>query len=696
MKFIVCDSIGKTLQLVILVASSTALLLATAGFAANDWFSSRAQLMSQLLSDALIIGHNTQAALLFDDVEAANRTLFSLTGEGSVVGAAIYDKADRLFAFYQNTSQPLPEKPLPNSQGKYQGLLYAQMPIRAQGELVGSILLLADNSEWQEQQRIRIVMALTLFALSLLWALFISSRLQGLVTRPLLNLTKTARRITQSRDYSLRAEVQSQDEIGLLANDFNAMLNEIQLRDAGLRQAQEQLEDKVAERTKELKLLARRFEHQAFHDALTGLANRVTFDRCLQDGIAHVRLHNESLSVLFLDVDRFKVVNDTLGHGIGDLLLEETAERLKTCLRKGDTLARLGGDEFAVLLVDITPGATGDLAAAMIAEVRRPMQLNGHILQLTASIGISVFPTDGDSADELLKNADTAMYRSKDRGRDRFTFFAPDMNARVERRLILENKLRRAVDESIFTRVYQPKWSCIDQRLIGVEVLLRWLDPEEGEMSPEEFIPLAEECGLIADIDLWVLEHACRDILTLHEQGFDQLQLSVNYSPSHFSRNRASLDVEKALTRTGFPGHRLELEITESLIGPEVDNVLEQLKEVNQLGVEISIDDFGTGYSSLSRLKQLPLHTLKIDRSFIQDLDRNSDDETLVKTIIVMAHNMNLKVVAEGVETAEQYDFVCRHGCDVVQGYRFGKPVVLQELLEMAQRQNRAPEMISG
>ncbi|MYM63204.1 bifunctional diguanylate cyclase/phosphodiesterase [Pseudomaricurvus sp. HS19] len=679
-------SIRKTLQLVILVASSSALLMATIGFSVNDWYASRAQLFEQLRSEASIIANNSLAALTFEDQDAARRTLASLVSERNIIAAALYRDDGTRFASFEKQTGFLPDSTFEQGQGEYGELLFLQLPIVLGEETLGAILLLADHSDWQKRQVVRLLTAFGLFVLSLMLAMLISSRLQRLVTQPLFVLTDTARRITQSRDYSVRAEVLSGDEIGRLASDFNEMLDQIQLRDEELRRAQEQLEDKVAERTLELQDLARRLEHQAYHDSLTGLANRITFDNRLRDGISQARRFGGQLSVMFLDLDRFKVINDTLGHGTGDRLLVEVARRLKNCLRETDTLARLGGDEFAVLLVDVDPGHTGDVANKLLHTVRQPMEINGHSLQLTSSIGISVYPGDGDTAAAILKNADTAMYRSKDRGRNRLTFFAPDMNERVERRLVLENKLRRAIHESRFSLAYQAKWSCKDSQLVGVEVLVRWVDEEEGNISPEEFIPLAEDCGLIVDIDLWVLENACRDMLKLHRQGFADLQLSVNFSPLHFAHHDAYMDVANILVKTGFPGHKLELEITEGLIGPDAEDVCGQLRAINDLGVEISIDDFGTAYSSLSRLKQLPLHTLKIDRAFIRDLGRDSDDETLVKTIITMGHNLNLKIVAEGIETQQQHDFVVSHGCDAVQGHLFSKAVSFAELQQLAQR----------
>lgn len=676
-------SIRKTLQFVLLSASCSALLLATVGFAVHDWFSSKAQMFDQLRSEAGIIGSNSVAALVFDDVNSATKTLLSLEGEENIVGAVLFDASGAAFARYERASHDFPQASPDGPQGALDGYLYVQLPIMFDGDAVGSILVLSDNRNWREKQWLRLGIVFGLFLISLLLAVMISNRLQRLVTDPVLRLAGTARRITESRDYSLRADKLSKDEIGLLVDDFNEMLHQIQLRDDEVRQVHDQLEEKVDERTRELAELASKFEHQACHDTLTGLANRMTFDNRLQYAVSQAKRHGGRVSILFLDLDRFKVINDTLGHGIGDRLLMQVSERLRVCLRESDTLARLGGDEFAILLMDVDPDGAGEVGTKAIYAISEPMQIDGHHLHLTASVGISLFPGDGGDAATLLRNADTAMYRSKDQGRNRLTFFAQEMNERVERRLVLENKLRQAIIDSKLYLHYQPKWDCHSLKVVGVEALLRWDDEDEGTVSPTEFIPLAEECGLIGAIDLWVLEAACRELLSLYEGADPEIQLSVNFSPLHFARPDIFEDVAQALETTGFPGNRLELEITESVIGPDVEDAYKQLRAIRDLGVEISIDDFGTAYSSLSRLKQMPLNTLKIDRSFIQDLGRDVDDETLVRTIITMAHNLNLKVVAEGVETQEQYQFVKQYNCDTVQGYLYGKPVSIQDLAVM-------------
>jgi len=673
-------SIRKNLIALLMYTSTCALLLAALSFTVNDWFFSRSEMIERLNSQAAIVGNNSIGALTFDDEVSASRTLSSLSSVPEIVGAVLFTKSGSVMASYQQGAGPLPQRPPDTATGTMQNDLFVLLPIKFDDSVIGQVLIIAEHKYWNRHQAMRLATMTGLLLLSLALAFWLSRRLERVVTLPILQLTHTARRITESKDYRLRAEKLSRDEVGLLTDDFNEMLDQVQRRDIELQRVQEQLEDKVKERTVELEQLARKFEHQAYHDALTGLANRITFDNQLQAGINKVNRYGGQISVLFLDLDRFKVINDTLGHAAGDQLLIEIAKRLSARLRESDTIARLGGDEFAILLPEIGSNMAADVASKLTEAMNIPLLINGKRLQLTTSIGISVYPHDGENAVEILKHADTAMYRSKDLGRNRFTFYTADMNVRAERRMQLEDKIRQAITNDSFTLHYQPKRNVETLEIVSVEALIRWCDFDEGMISPAEFIPLAEECGLISDIDEWVLERAGREVLQLNSNVRAKILLSVNFSPSHFFKGKAVDRVIRMLDKTGFPSDCLELEITENLVGPDAADVSRQLKDIRALGVEISIDDFGTAYSSLSRLKQLPLNTLKIDRSFVQDLGKQGDDEVIVRTIISMAHSLNLKVVAEGVETQEQFQYIKRHHCDIVQGFLFGKPMPMADL----------------
>lgn len=677
-------SIRKKLMRLLLLTSSYALLLSVFGFAVNDLLSLRHAMFDRLRTQADIIGFNTAAALTFSDPEAALDTLSSLKNDADIVGAALFSYQGRLFAHYQRETENVPPQVPEQDSGIVNGNLFVVSPIVFGGERIGSIMLISDLRSWKHRQLRELAIGAGVFSLSLFVAMLLSSRLQRLVSEPILKLAGAARRVSESQDYSLRAEKLSSDEIGALVDDFNGMLRQIQLRDIELQKARNELEEKVRVRTQELTELTRQLEHQAYHDTLTGLSNRVTFDDHLRLATAQAKRDGRRIAVMFLDLDRFKVINDTLGHAVGDKLLVQVAQRLKACLRSSDTLARLGGDEFAVLLPQAREGTgAADVAMKITAAIAEPIPVDGYSLHVTASIGISLFPEDGSRAETIVKNADTAMYRSKDRGGNQFTFFSADMNARAERRLALETKLHQALREGALNIHYQPRCDTLSLEVVGFEALVRWNDPEEGPIAPAEFIPLAEECGLIASIDEWVLETACREMLPWCVGADRDIRLAVNLSPAQFIREDLHLVISEILQRTGFPGTKLELEITESLFGPGNANACKVLELVRELGIEVSIDDFGTAYSSLSRLKQLPLHTLKIDQSFVRDLGQDPDDETLVRTIIAMAHNLNLKVVAEGVETKLQYEYVKHYGCDTVQGFLFGHPVPCDRIAQI-------------
>lgn len=677
------QSLRKKLMLLLMIVSCTVLSLVTLGFAVSDWVSSRDDIYDRMRAQASIIGQNSVAALTFSDPDAATRTLETLNNTDDIVGAVLFDASKELFASYQREGAKLPLSPPAHQEGSLAGTLYIKLPIQLDGEQIGCIVLLSELGNWQQQQLHRMAIVLGLFLFSLLVAILLSNVAQHIVTRPILNLARTARRITDTRDYDLRAEKLSNDEIGSLADDFNQMLDQIQQTEKELRDAQSQLEDKVNERTSELLELTEQLEHQAFHDTLTGLANRATFDTNLKAAINYASRRKLKLAVMFLDLDRFKSINDTLGHAVGDKLLIVMAERLSHCLRQSDTLARLGGDEFALLLPDSSPNAAAEVATKVIETIKQPIHIEGYNLQVTTSIGISMFPDNGTDASSILKNADTAMYGSKEAGRNRFSFFSQEMNASTERRLVLENKLRQAINNNCFTIHYQPKWDARNGEMVGVEALVRWFDEEEGFISPEEFIPLAEDCGLVSAIDDWVCKQACLQIKSLFPEGEPSIGLAVNLSPTQVIHKDIYKRISGILAETGFPGHRLELEITEAMLSAEVEQLHDDLELLRPLGVEVSIDDFGTGYSSLSRLKSLPINTLKIDRSFIHDIGQDSSDEVIIRTIIDMAHNLNLRVVAEGIETEAQHNFVRLYECDMVQGYLFSRPIPLADLKQL-------------
>jgi len=421
---------------------------------------------------------------------------------------------------------------------------------------------------------------------------------------------------------------------------------------------------------------AGQIQHLAFHDPLTDLPNRQLFLDRLRHALAQAQRDEKKVGVLFLDLDRFKVINDSLGHTVGDGLLRAVSQRIGGTVREGDTLARLGGDEFTLLV----PGLTRAEDAARIAQkllesLRDPFVVDGREMWVTASIGIGVYPDDGEDAESLIKNSDTAMYRAKEQGPDTLRAYTSSMNAQAVERLSLENSLRKALALDQFVLHYQAVVDVATGRVCGVEALIRWNHPEKGLLYPREFIELAELTGLIAQIGPWALRTACAQARAWHEGGHTDLFLAVNASPRQFLEGDLSTQVGQALEETGFAPNQLELEITESVAMAKAEVTIVNLRALKDLGVRISIDDFGTGYSSLGYLKRFPLDTLKIDQSFVHDIHTDPGDAAIASTVIAMARTLGLKVVAEGVERVEQLAFLAQHRCDQVQGYLFGRPV---------------------
>ena len=418
-----------------------------------------------------------------------------------------------------------------------------------------------------------------------------------------------------------------------------------------------------------------RLSSLAYHDTLTGLPNRLLFQDRLERAVTHSHRHGKGLAVLFLDVDRFKVINDSLGHSVGDRLVREVAARLQDCVRESDTVARLGGDEFTVLLPSVGQAVdAAKVACKVLDAIRMPFELDGRELFLTCSLGISVYPDDGRDAETLVKNADAAMYRAKEQGRDRYLLYTPALNATALERLALESSLRKALPNDELLLHYQPIVDVATRGMHGVEALLRWHHPELGLVPPGDFIPLAEVTGLILSMGPWVLRTACAQARAW--QGLRPgLRMSVNLSAREFQEPALVGYVTDALADTGLPPHLLQLEITESSAMQNAQAASQTLRELKALGVGLSIDDFGTGYSSLSYLRRFPIDTLKIDQSFIRDIGADPDDAAIASAIIALAHTLKLAVVAEGVETAEQLAFLARHGCDRAQGYLFSRPL---------------------
>jgi diguanylate cyclase len=415
---------------------------------------------------------------------------------------------------------------------------------------------------------------------------------------------------------------------------------------------------------------------QAYHDMLTRLPNRTLLQDRLNQAIFHTKRNNTKLAIMFLDLDRFKVVNDTLGHIIGDQLLQAVSNRLKECLREEDTLARIGGDEFTLLLPEIHGRHDSEqIAHKIISTLKHPFHINGHELFISTSIGIAHYPDDGTTMETLIKHADIAMYHVKDNGKDNYQFYNDNMHEAFSRHLSLENDLRRALQNSQFKLYYQPQINIETNEIFAMEALVRWEHPEKGIISPAEFISLAEEIGLIQPIGDWILKTACAELKRWRDFGLANVRIAVNLSACQLDQDNIIRTIIETLKKNDIPGNMLEIEITENVLMKDIENTINKLKQLSNYGVKIAIDDFGTGYSSLSYLKKLPIDTLKIDRSFINDMHNSKQDASIIRAIIAMAQGMDLNIISEGVETDKQLQQLVEWRCKNMQGFLFSRPL---------------------
>ncbi|AXQ30188.1 EAL domain-containing protein [Solimonas sp. K1W22B-7] len=440
----------------------------------------------------------------------------------------------------------------------------------------------------------------------------------------------------------------------------------------------------------ERKLHDAAMRYQATHDALTGLPNRLLLQERLQQALASAREHGHQVAVAFIDLDQFKLINDSLGHHTGDALLRTMAQRLRACLRDGELVARQSGDEFVVLLGRTHRGAIAYLAGLILDAISQPCVIGGRELRVTCSIGISLCPGDGEDAASLLRHADMAMYRAKEAGRNNVQYYTADMQSGVAGRLELLTRLGQAIERNEFRLHYQPKFDLRSGRITGAEALIRWESPD-GMVMPEAFIPLAEETGLILSIGHWVLRAACLQNRAWLDAGIGPIPVSVNLSRRQIANGDIAASVAAVLADTGLPAELLELEVTESMVMPDAEQAAITLQRLRALGVRLSMDDFGTGYSSLSQLKRFPVQSLKIDRSFLREVTTDADSAAIVRAIISLGHNLDLRVLAEGVETAEQQAFLGANGCDELQGFYLARPMPAERFGELMRSQAISP-----
>lgn len=428
-------------------------------------------------------------------------------------------------------------------------------------------------------------------------------------------------------------------------------------------------------------------DYQAHYDLLTGLSNRVLFNDRLEQAVEKGKRQESKFALFFIDLDRFKQINDSLGHSIGDKVLQIIAKRLQGVMRKEDSISRLGGDEFTILVQDLKQGTDASLLAQkIISSLSEPINIENHTLYVTTSIGISIFPNDGISANNLLKYADAAMYKAKEEGKNNFQYYSSEMTEKAFERVVMEASLRKALSNNEFVVYYQPQIDGRTDKIIGMEALVRWLHPNVGLVFPDKFIPLAQETGLILAIDRWVMLNAMKQITAWYKMGLNPGVLALNLSMRQLGQEGCVDKLSEMIKESGCKPEWLELEVTEGEIMKNPENAIDVLKHISGMGIELAVDDFGTGYSSLSYLKRLPIDKLKIDKSFVNGLPENEEDASIARAIIALAHSLKLSVIAEGVETKEQKEFLVENGCDFIQGYYYSKAVPADEMQEMLKK----------
>ncbi|MBJ6723351.1 putative bifunctional diguanylate cyclase/phosphodiesterase [Geomesophilobacter sediminis] len=675
----------QKLTLMILAGCTVTLILASLFFVIREARLLYYAQQEDLVSFADMIVKNTASAVLFDYPQEAQDTIRPLTVKSSILAAYVVSRDGRIFARHlakgrDTTQLPLEQIPLGAPPATVlckveqlklnaarssltEGYSTLTRPIKVDAEEIGTVIIHGSTDHFFSSLRSTLVTSILFMAGAFATAFFLSAQMQKTISSPLLNLVGTMQEVAETRNYALRAEAPSQDEIGMLYHGFNHMLCEIEERNQILRQRQAHL------------------EQLAHYDPLTRLPNRTLFYDRLTQALRHAERQKSELAVLFIDLDRFKDINDTRGHRTGDLLLLGVAQRLGRVVRECDTVARLGGDEFTLFVQNIGTADHVALVGAKILDLfALPFLMGDEEVYITASVGATLFPYDGQSVDELLMNADIAMYHAKDSGKNAFRLFNKKMTQNASDRVSLQTDLRLALDRGELFLHYQPKVDLDSGRVTAVEALLRWNHPKLGLVAPDRFIPLAEESGIITGVTDWVLRSATRQARHWQEVDHQPIRVAVNLSPVHFKRQDVERTVVSALEETGLDPHLLEIEITESSLMQNNEYTREALAQLRRAGITVSIDDFGTGYSSLSYLHRYPIDILKIDRTFVWNMTKSEEDRAIVAAIIAMAESLKLQVVAEGVETLEQLELLRQEGCHAVQGYLISRPVVAEEV----------------
>ncbi|WP_413673845.1 putative bifunctional diguanylate cyclase/phosphodiesterase [Massilia cellulosiltytica] len=671
------QALSTKLKWTYLVTSGGVMLLSTLFLIGIQLYFFTAALVRQTQSQATMAGENLTAAMAFADAEAAGDILSALRVAPDVQSAVAYDAKGKAFVSFVRDPQSPPAAHDPRARETEVDVRGVSVTRRIQvgSRLLGTVVVRSSVTSVYRQLALYLALALPMTLILLSLSYYALSRLQRYFTAPIRALSAVSEQISRQGDYSLRAEVSQAADIGLLARTFNGMLDRIQKREL-------ELEAEINERKRiEVKL-----DRLAHYDPVTQLNNRHFFNERLESVLARARKFDERTILMFIDLDNFKTVNDTLGHDIGDELLRLVSRRLSETLRFGDVLSRIGGDEFGIILENVSQvGVAALIAEKCLLKLADPIHIHGHDIHIGASIGISVYPDDATDMHALLKYADTAMYYAKNGGKNAWRMFTPSMRDDAHKRFKLDNNLRRALERDEFVLHYQPQVDLKTGDIVGVEALIRWIHPQLGMVSPNDFIPVAEDTGLIVPIGEWVLREACRDLKRWHAEGH-LLRVAVNLSGRQLKESNLVAAVLATLREADVDPCWLELELTESMLMDASTDIVDRLHALTDAGIQLAIDDFGTGYSSMSYLKTFPVRALKVDRSFVRGLPQDPEDAAITRAIIAMARSLRMEIVAEGIETQEQHDFLRAHGCDKSQGYLYGRPCPAAQIGQMLAR----------
>ena len=652
------NSIARKMTSMVLLASGMALGTLMAAFLVFDGVSSRARLQDRLSTLGDVVGQNSAAAINFSDSAAAVEVLQALRAEPPVVSACLYDSSGTLFAQYKREAgfgNCSPDRAhITAADPRYPTV---SRPILRHGELVGDLVLSSDLTDLRTRRNNLLLVGGALLLVALGVGGFSGLLLQRRILRPVSDLVQAMRGVSASQNFAARVAISGANEIAQLGTGFNAMLSELEKRDGEKKQFEAEL------------------QRQALNDELTGLPNRRLFSDRLSHALASGIRQEQTVALLYIDLDGFKLVNDSLGHLIGDVLLVQVAKRLQSQIRKSDTLARLGGDEFTVILETLTTRKDAEQVAATLLEcLARPFTIHDHEITISASIGISVFPENAADPVGLLQQADSAMYAAKRHGRNRAMCFTSEIGSLVRERMSLETQLRGAIGRGEIQVYYQPEFNLASGKLVRFEALARWFHPTLGTIPPAKFIPIAEESGMITEISTFVMEKACLEAVKWQHMSEHPIEIGVNISGIQFAREHFVEEVMEMLSRTGLSPALLQLELTERIMLSGADRCLEALTQLRAMGVSLAIDDFGTGYSSLSYLANLPFNAIKIDRSFVVEMDKGPANKAMILSLITLSHGIGMSVIVEGIEETHQFEMIKRLGGDEVQGFLMGRP----------------------